>query len=346
MPINTKALEELITAQHQRMPFSGVIFVREGDQILLAQGYGFANRAEEIPNTVHTRFGMASGAKTFTSVAVCQLVERGLATFDTPLKDCLDLPFPQFDPAVTLHHLLTHSAGTPDYFDESVMDDYEALWQQRPMYTFRAPKDFLPLFADGPMKFKPGEQWAYNNAGYIVLGLVVEQLSGMPFPEYVQEHIFEPCGMHASGYFALDSLPGGTAQGYIPATDGGWRTNTYAISVRGGPDGGAYTTVHDLARFWDALLGYRLLSQATVTRMLTPHWQTDPDDDGSHYGYGLWIKQPEGQPLAYYMLGGDPGVAFFSGFYPASGIQFSLIGNTEAAASAMFACIAPMLRAA
>src|SRR5690606_12459032 len=112
--------------------------------------------------------------------------------------------------------------GIPDYFDEAVMDDYEALWRERPMYAFRTPGDFLPLFAEEPMQFKPGERWAYNNSGYIVLGLVVEKLTGMPFAKYVEEHVFQPCGMTASGYFAMDRLPGGTALGYIPVGDGEW----------------------------------------------------------------------------------------------------------------------------
>ncbi|MBN2382331.1 serine hydrolase [bacterium] len=346
MSINAGALEEAITAQHSRSPFSGVIFVREQGDILFAQGYGMANRAEQSPNTVHTRLGMASGAKTFTSVAVCQLVESGRITFDTRLKDCLDIPLPQFDPDVTLHHLLTHSAGIPDYFDEATMDDYEALWHERPMYAFRMPRDFLPLFANGPMKFKPGEQWAYNNAGFIVLGLVIEHLTKMSFSDYVEQHIFQVCGMTSSGYFPMDRLPGGTAQGYIPVEDGQWRTNTYSIPIVGGPDGGAYTTVHDLAKLWDALMGHRLLSQSTVTRMLTPYWRTNPDDDENYYGYGLWIAQDKGQPQVYYMLGEDPGVSFFSGFYPDKQIQFSLLGNTVAATDAMFDCIAPILKAA
>ncbi len=346
MPINVRALEEVITRQHQRLPFSGVIFVREHDEILFARAYGAANQAEQISNTVHTRFGIASGAKTFTSVAICQFVERGQLTFDTRLKDCLDLPLPPWAADVTLHHLLTHSAGIPDYFDEAVMDDYEALWQERPMYAFRRPRDFLALFADGLPKFKPGTQWAYNNAGFIVLGLVVEQVAAMPFAEYVEKHIFRACGMESSGYFFMDRLPGGTAQGYIPVGEGQWRTNIYAIPIVGGPDGGAFTTVHDLAKFWDALMGYRLLSRAMVTQMLTSYWPTNPDKEETHYGYGIWIAQARGEDRVYYMLGEDPGVSFFSGFYPSPQIQFSLLGNTVAATDAMFDCIAPMLNAA
>jgi CubicO group peptidase (beta-lactamase class C family) len=346
MPIDRKTLQDAIAQQHQQNPFSGVIFLREGDEIIFAQGFGMANRAEQIPNTVHTRFGTASGAKTFTSAAICQLVEKGLVTFDTLLKDCLDIPLPQFDPEITLHHLLTHSSGIPDYFDEAVMDDYEALWRDRPMYAFRTPQDFLPLFTGGKMQFKPGERWAYNNAGYIVLGLVVEHLAGMPFSEYVEKHIFAACGMSSSGYFSMDQLPGGTAVGYMPVGEGQWRSNIYSVPIVGGGDGGAYTTVHDLARFWDTLLGRRLLSEATVSRMLTPHWRTNPGDDRQAYGYGLWIAQEQGQPQSYSMQGEDPGVSFYSGFYPEKQIQFSLLGNTVSASDAMYACIAPLLKAA
>jgi CubicO group peptidase (beta-lactamase class C family) len=346
MPIDVRALEDAVARQHKRSPFSGVISVREQGEILFAQGYGMANQAEQIPNTVHTRLAMASGGKTFTSVAIGQLVERGQLTFDTRLKDCLAIPLPLFDPDVTVHHLLTHSSGIPDYFDEASGDDYGDLWHEHPMYEFRALRDYLPLFADRTMEFKPGEQWAYNNAGFIVLGLVVEQLAEMPFSEYVEKHIFQACGMASSGYLYLDRLPGGTAQGYIPAKEGGWRTNIYAVPIVGGADGGCYTTVHDLARFWDALMGYRLLSQATVTRMLTPHCRTDPNDEESYYGYGIWIELEKGEPRAYTMLGEDPGVAFFSSFYPVKQIQFTLLGNTVAAAQSMYECIAPILNAA
>jgi CubicO group peptidase (beta-lactamase class C family) len=346
MPIDRSELQDAIAQQHSKSPFSGVIYVSEGGEIILSQGYGMANRAEQIPNKVQTRFGTASGAKTFTSAAICHLVEKGLVTFETRLKDCLEFPFPQFDADITLHHLLTHSAGIPDYFDEAVMDDYEVLWRDRPMYAFRTPQDFLPLFANGTTQFKPGERWAYNNAGFIVLGLVVEHLSGLPFTQYVEDHIFSACGMTSSGYFSLDRLPGDTAVGYIPAEGGQWRSNIYSIPIVGGGDGGAYTTVHDLARFWDALLGFHLLSEATVARMLTPHWRTDPGDDEHAYGYGLWIAQEQGLPRVFSMQGEDPGVSFYSGFYPEQKIQFSLLGNTVAASDAMYACIAPLLKAA
>ena len=346
MPLERRALTDAIALQHERQPFAGVISVRERDEVVFEQGFGLAHRAECVPNTPATRFAIASGTKTLTAIAVAQLVEQGLLAFDVRLAECLDAPPPGFDPDVTLHHLLTHSGGIPDYFDEGVMDDYEALWRVRPMYAFRTPSDFLPLFAHLPMKAAPGTAWAYNNAGYVLLGLVVERASGMPFTAYVERHVMQACGMAASGFFPLDRLPGGTARGYLPTDAGGWRTNAYAVPIVGGADGGAYTTAGDLARLWDALLGGRLVGEATLARMLTPHWRTDLERDDRHYGYGIWIRPREGRPAAYTMMGEDPGVAFWSTYDPESGVLCSLLGNTVDASWAMLGAITPVLEAA
>jgi CubicO group peptidase (beta-lactamase class C family) len=346
MTLDRQALTDTIALQHEREPFSGVVSVRERGEVVVEQAFGLAHRAERIPNTVGTRFGIASGTKTLTAVAVAQLVEQGRLAFDAPLADCIDAELPRFDPGVTLHHLLTHSAGIPDYFDEAVMDDYEALWQERPMYRFRTPSDFLPLFAHLPMKAAPNTAWAYNNAGYVLLGLVVERASGMPFTTYVERHVLQACGMASSGFFHLDRLPGGTARGYLPTGDGGWRTNAYAVPIVGGADGGAFTTAHDLAALWDALLGHRLVGEATLARMLTAHWRTDPERDDGHYGYGIWIRRRGGRPAAYTMMGEDPGVAFSSTYDPASGVLCSVFGNTVDATWAMHGAIAPTMEGA
>ena len=343
MHLDGRALKNAITLQHEREPFSGVVSVRERGEVVFERGFGLAHRAERIPNAPATRFAIASGTKTLTAIAVARLVERGRLAFDARLADCLDVPLPTFDPHVTLHHLLTHSAGIPDYFDEAVMDDYEALWRERPMYRFRTPSDFLPLFSHLPMKAAPGTAWAYSNAGYVLLGLAVERASGMPFAAYVQRHVLQAAGMAASGFFALDRLPGGTARGYLPTEDGGWRTNAYAVPIVGGADGGAYTTAGDLAALWEALLGGRLTGEATLARMLAPHWRTDPERDDGHYGYGIWIRRREGRAPTYAMLGEDPGVAFSSTCDPESGVLCSLLGNTVDASWAMLGAVTGVL---
>lgn len=329
MAIHITELERTIAKQHEKSPFSGVIWVKEQSEIVFAKSYDLANRSEAIPNTLNTRFATASGTKTFTSAAICQLVEKNLLTFDTLLKDCLNISFPNFDPTITVHHLLTHSSGIPDYFDEAVMDDYEALWKDRPMYTVCTLEDFLPMFQNRAMKFTPGERFSYNNAGYILLGLIVEQVSKLSFREYVEANIFAICNMTDSGFFAMDCLPPCTAYGYIQKSDREWRTNFYAVPIIGGSDGGAFTTVGDMEKFWQALMTHRLSSEVILKQMLTLHISTgEQRRNGAniYYGYGIWIEKKR-EVLSYHMHGEDPGVSFYSGMYADRDIQITLMGN-------------------
>lgn len=321
--IESTALTRIIDTHTAEAPYSGVIWVQEGDDCF-AEGYGHAQRAEAIPNRIDTRFGIASGAKTFTAAAIGRLVDAGTLSFDTRLRDCLDVDFPHAAPDVTLHHLLSHTSGMPDYFDEEVMDDYEGLWRDLPSYTMRCPADFLPLFREQPMLFAPGERFHYNNGAFIVLGLVVEQASGLPFTEYVTREVLAPAGMADSGYFALDRLPERVALGYIEEADG-WRTNTFSIPAVGGADGGLFTTARDVARFWRALMGRDLLTPETTAQMLAAHTR----HDSGGYGYGLWIEGPADAPTAYLMSGEDPGAAFHSSYHPEREIIITLLSNTD-----------------
>jgi CubicO group peptidase (beta-lactamase class C family) len=353
MAIDIAELERAIEEQHKKSPFSGVVWVKERSKIVFSKSYGFANRSEAIPNTLNTRFATASGTKIFTSAAICQLVEKNLLTFDTPLKDCLNIPFPTFDPAISVHHLLTHSSGIPDYFDEAVMDDYEDLWKERPMYSICTLKDFLPMFQDRAMEFAPGERFSYNNAGYILLGLIVEQVSKLSFQEYVETNIFATCDMTDSGFFSMDCLPPRTAYGYIQKSDSHserlrqreWRTNIYALPVIGGSDGGAFTTVGDMKKFWQVLMTHQLLSEASLKQMLTPHILTGAQSSSKanfYYGYGIWIAKQE-DVLSYHMFGGDPGVSFYSGMYADRDIQITLMGNIVNSFADMRNCVMAFL---
>jgi CubicO group peptidase (beta-lactamase class C family) len=305
------AIQELQT----KVDFSGAVMLQSGDGHAETASFGYANRTDLLKNNMETRFGIASGCKLFTAIAICQLVEEGKLNFDMRLKDCLDIEFPSFSNEITIHHLLTHTSGIPDYFDEDAMDDFEELWIKRPMYHIRSLKDFLPMFQNEQMKFSPGESFHYNNAGYIVLGLIVEQVSRMEFTEYVQEKIFEKAGMNDSGYFSFDALPSNTALGYIDLPDGSWKTNIYSLPVKGGSDGGAYVTVKDMSKLWKALFGQLLLSEETLHKLLIPHAQVN---ETGYYGYGVWIKKQDNQILKYHVMGYDPGVSFHSAFYPAS----------------------------
>ncbi len=342
MVIHIVELERTIAKQHEKSPFSGVIWVKEKSEIVYAKSYGLANRSEAIPNTLNTRFATASGTKTFTSAAICQLVEKNLLTFDTLLKDCLNIPFPNFDPAITVHHLLTHSSGIPDYFDETVMDsNYEDVWKDRPMYSVCTLEDFLPMFQHRAMEFAPGERFSYNNAGYILLGLIVEQVSKLSFQEYVEANIFAICNMTDSGFFAMDCLPPRTAYGYIQKSDREWRTNFYALPIIGGSDGGAFTTVGDMEKFWQALMTHQFSSEVILKQMLTPHISTGMQGSNGanfYYAYGIWIAK-QGEALSYHMFGEDPGVSFYSGMNADRDIQITLMGNIVSPFDDMRNCV-------
>jgi CubicO group peptidase (beta-lactamase class C family) len=320
----TNLINSITTIQSENN-FSGTVLITGNQGDLAKLSFGFANRSEQLSNKMSTRYGIASGCKIFTAIAICQLVEENKLSFDSKLVDCLDIKFPHFDEEITIHHLLTHTSGIADYFDEEVMHDFEDLWIKYPMYQIRSLEDFLPLFQDHPMKSKVGERFHYNNAGYILLGLIVEHASKLSFTDYIQENIFNKAGMNDSGYFELDALPSDTALGYIDQPDGTWRTNIYSLPVKGGSDGGAFVTVTDMSKVWDALMSYQLVSEQYTKMLLTTHVQVD--DEGNYYGYGIWIKKNGNDIQKFHVMGYDPGVSFHSAFYPENSIKVVVCSN-------------------
>jgi CubicO group peptidase (beta-lactamase class C family) len=329
------SLEQKIRLVQESNDFSGSILVKDEANSLAELSFGHANRSEELLNNISTRYGIASGCKIFTAVAICQLVESGKLSFESRLKDCVDIDFPNFDDNVTIHHLLTHTSGIPDNFED--------LWRETPMYHIRKLKDFLPLFMDRPMKFDVGTRFSYCNAGYVLLGLIVEATAKQSFADYVQEHIFNKAGMSGSGYFEFDTLPSNTAQGYIDFADGTWKTNIYSLPAKGGSDGGAFVTANDMAKFWDALMTHQLLNPATTRRMLSAHAMSG--SGGKFYGYGVWIaKDGNGEIFKYHVMGYDPGVSFHSAFYPHHSIKAVVCSNRSSGAYDIMKCIEDEVR--
>lgn len=327
-------LESYIETEAKQNDFSGVVLVKQHDKEITSSCYGYANKSDIRENNIYTRFGIASGCKIFTAIAICQLVEQGLISFESRLSDYLKkVECPLFSPEITVHQLLTHSSGIPDYFDETIMDDFEELWKTQPMYTLRQLEDFVSMFRNLPMMWPPGERFHYNNAGYILLGLLVEELSGMSFSDYVELHIFKPCGMEQSGYFMLDALPANCALGYIEEVNGSWRTNIYSIPVKGGADGGAFVSAPDMQLFWNGLMNHALLSPVLTSLLLTPHIHVDGE---GYYGYGVWITLREEKVFKFHIMGYDPGVSFRSAIYPASGETVVVMCNTGSGASQIF----------
>ncbi|MBR7794760.1 MAG: serine hydrolase domain-containing protein [Bacillota bacterium] len=315
-----------LTEVQEKINYSGTVLVKNERQVLAKIQAGYRNRAEQLPNEMDTKFGIASGCKLFTAIAICQLVQAGKLSFHDHLKDCIGMELPLWDDTITIHQLLTHTAGVPDYFDEEVMDDFEELWKEQPMYHLRQLHDFLPLFHNQPMKLKPGERFHYNNTGYILLGLVIEHISGQEFTAYINDHIFQRANMHDSGYFSFDQLPGQTALGYIDEANGSWRTNHYSLPVRGGADGGAFITVEDMAKLWSSLLNHQLLNRDLTKLLFTPHVH---EEGNTYYGYGVWLDKQDDSIFKYHVMGYDPGVNFNACYYPKNDIIFVACSNTS-----------------
>ncbi len=339
MGLDATQIDLVVREQHAEQPFSGVVQVRVDGEIAFVEGFDYSNRSDAIPNTVATRFATASGTKTFTGIAVCQLIEAGNLSPDTRLTDVVDHNFPHFDPAITIHHLLTHTSGAPDYFDEEKFDaqaDFAEAFGDLPIYRVRAPSDLLPLFQNEPMKFGSGERFSYSNGGYVLLGLVIEAASRMAYADYVESYVFARAGMTDSGFFEMNDLPEHTAYGYLD--DG--RTNIYEVPIKGMPDGGAFVTARDMSSFWDALFGHRLLGSEMTGVFLHPHVAVNPGtDDDRHSGYGLWIAATDGAVSRYTSSGADPGVAYVSTCFVTDNVELTILGNTESDAWPLFSVL-------
>lgn len=308
--------------------FRGNIYLAQNGKVLYERATGFADLANEVPNTIETKFASASAGKVFVAVGILQLIEQGKIKFDDTLGNLLDMPLNAIDPNVTVRQLLNHTSGVPDYFDESIMEEYEELWADYPNYKIRHNSDLLPLFMDKPMMYLKGEEFQYNNSGYVLLAMIIEKVTGMEFDAYLKEQIFDVCGMGSTGYYELDRLPAKCANNYIYCQDSNdYRTNIFSVDAKGTGAGGAFITVRDIVSFWTHLLDGTLISKALVSEMLSKQSGDGSDAEEGYYGYGVWIiDHPDGKDLAYFQ-GCDPGVSFLSEYNPNNGMISVLVSN-------------------
>lgn len=308
--------------------FRGNRYVVQNGKVLYERETGFADLANEIPNTIETKFESASAGKVFVAAGILQLIEAGKIKFDDTLGMLLDMPLNAIDEDVTVRQLLNHTSGVPDYFDESVMEEYEELWVDYPNYKIRHNSDLLPLFINKPMMYPKGEKFQYNNSGYVLLAMIIEKVAGMDFDRYLKEYVFDRCGMKSTGYYELDRLPAKCANNYIYCTDtNDYRTNIFSVDAKGTGAGGAFITVRDIVRFWTGLLEGKLISKAFVSDMLSKQGGDGSDAEEGYYGYGVWIiDNPAGKDFAYFQ-GCDPGVSFISEYNSNNGVISVLASN-------------------
>ncbi|WP_380168423.1 serine hydrolase domain-containing protein [Jannaschia sp. R86511] len=317
-----------------RRDLAGTVLLTQRGRTLLEGCYGPADRATGTPVTSRTRFGLASVTKMMTAVATVDLLRRDLLTgLDRPVVDLLP---PSRRPStlrgdVTVHHLLCHTSGIADYCEEDedhprYCEDYGALWDDRPSYRMERPDDFLPMFADLPPDRAPGVRYQYCNAGFVLLALVLEELTGQPFADLVQERVLVPAGMTASGFLRLDEAHPDVAVGYLPrrSPQEPWRSNVYRVPVVGGGDGGMLATARDLDRFLTAYDDGTLLG-GLRDLLLQPH--ADTGDAGYRSGYGVHLA-PDGR---FGHGGGDPGVECAVSRSPEQGVNLVVLCSMEGA---------------
>ncbi len=252
------AIRPYVEALVQRDLFSGTILLAKDGKTLFLESFGMANKDFGIPNTADTKYNIGSINKTFTQVALGQLRDAGKLDFSKTLRTYLpDYPSDVAD-KITLQQILQHSSGLGDIFGPA--------YANMPKDRLRKLSDFLPLFVDKPLEFAPGSSQRYSNSGYIVLGLVIEKVSGMSYDDYVKTKIFEPLGMNDTGAFESDAIVPKRAVNYTRGDDGVLRTNIHMRPGRGSSAGGGYSTVMDLYRFTrDAR---KVMSETSFNRMI------------------------------------------------------------------------------
>jgi CubicO group peptidase (beta-lactamase class C family) len=305
--------------------FSGVVRVDREGRVELAAAYGLAHRGCGIPNTVDTRFGIASGTKGLTALTVMTLIEDGRLDLATTARSVLGADLPLVDDDVTVEHLLAHRSGIGDYFDEDAVESETDYVLPVPVHRLATTPDYLAVLHGYEQVFPPGERFAYNNGGFVVLALMAERAGGQPFPDLVRTRVCEPAGMPDTEFLRSDEPTRRAALGYLEAD--GLRTNVLHLPVRGSGDGGVYTTAADVSALWSALYAGRIVPPERVADMVRPH--SDVPSESMRYGLGFWLHATGG---AVMLVGGDAGVSFRSVHDEAAGVTHTVLSNTTSGA--------------
>jgi CubicO group peptidase (beta-lactamase class C family) len=312
-------VEALLRKRTAADRFSGATLVAKGGRIVFSGAYGQADRERGIANTLETRFRIGSMNKMFTAVATLQLVEQGkLALDDTVGKHLPGYPNRDVATKVTVRHLLTHTGGTGDIFGP----EYDANRLQ-----LREHGDYVKLYGSRAPRFEPGSRFEYSNFGFVLLGAIIEAVSGESYYDYVREHVFGPAGMTST-----DSLPESEevpnrSIGYMRSSLGApWQPNTDWIPWRGTAAGGGYSTVGDVARFADALTSNKLLSLASTELLITGKVAMAP---GIRYAFGFADARDKNGSGWVGHGGGAPGMNGDLRIYLKSGYVVVVLANLD-----------------
>ena len=300
--------------------FSGVAMIARGDAVQIVKAYGLADRSADRPNKVETRFNLGSINKTFTAIAVAQLIQQGRLSLDDTLATCVpDYPNPEAAAKITIHHLVTHRSGIAPFVRADFGDATSVA-------------EMTKAVGSQPQSFEPGARQEYGNGGYVVLGRVVEVASGQDYAAYVAERICGPAGMTSSGFARKGARDPSLALGYFPTDEQGrplmgGQAGRFGFHPPepGNPAGGGYSTATDLFRFSRALRGGRLLDARMTDTVLNG---TFSGQFGPRFGFAL-REQMAGTRRFVGNGGGAPGVNAEFRFEPAGDYTVVVLANSS-----------------
>ena len=327
-PLDFSPVASLMREQAQAGTFGGMALVVQGDQVVMEQAAGYALRWAKLPIQRDTRFQLASTSKLFTVVAMGQLIERGSVSLDDAITKYHTEHAQRPGWAdVTVRHLLTHTSGFGNFWGPNF--DAQRL-------SLVSVQDHFKLFEQTPLSFAPGSSFDYSNVGFILLGAIIERVTGQDYFGYVQQHVFDPAGMRDSGYFEADEDTPNLAVGYTyrrlgddPAR-GAARTHTHLKPFRGSPAGDGISTAPDMVRFAQALMDGRLLKRATFDQFRVPlHAMASPAGlPPIQIGHGFMVIEGD-KATAVGHNGGHAGTTTSVFMDPKSGLISVLLANVD-----------------
>jgi D-alanyl-D-alanine carboxypeptidase len=309
-----KALDARASYLAAQDKLSGAMLIARKGKIVYSHSWGLADRGSKIPVTLDTKFRLGSDNKMFTAVAVLQLVAAGKVSLDGKVGDYLpDYPNKEVAQKATVRMLLNNSGGTGDFFGPEF---------DKNRLNLKHNEDYIALFGGQAPVFEPGSKERYSNFGFVILGSIVQHVSGEDYYDYVRRHIFQPAGMRDSGSLPESDTVPGRATGYM-WKDGAWTPNTDTLPYRGMAAGGGYSSARDLLKFAQALESGKLLPPALKDQ--ATHFQTR----GKWYGFGFAINGEDGPDHWYGHGGGAPGMNADLRVFPHSGTVIVTLANLD-----------------
>jgi CubicO group peptidase (beta-lactamase class C family) len=292
---------------------AGSILIAQGDRVIYERAFGFADAKRTSKVMPETRFGMASGSKMFTALAIAQLVEKGKLSYSDPLSKFFpDFPNAAFAKKATIHNLLSHTSGVNEYWTP----EYEKSWK-----TILTNKQMLPWVYKVGADFEPGAKFHYSNSNFILAGLIVEQVGGMDYYDYVRKHITGPLGMTMTDFYLRDGKAANLAE---PLKRGASGWEFVELGARGTAAGGCFSTPREMLKFARGLTGGKLVTKETLTRMSTT--KVRGLDAQMDYGYGFELGN-QGQVFSFGHGGIARGTNFEFRYFPADDITLIAFNN-------------------